>query len=491
MVKTFRSVAGILLFALVLILPGVLSTPSEAATPMLYITNSGNQTISRGNLDGTGGVSLGDLGGTLNLPAGIALDEDNSRMYIANCTGGTLSVSALDGTGGVDLGNLGGLLDSPVGIAIDPVNDKMYVVNQTNSNVVRANLDGTGATDLGDLNVTINGSEGLALDVANNLMYVVNHYDSTISRANLDGTGGVSLGNLNGTLNGPYGIALDLVNNRMYVANMDNDTISRANLDGTGGVSLGNLNGTLCDPAGIALDVANNRMYVSNGCGTITQANLDGTGGVSLGNYDGTVEAPRLIAIKGLGVTQTMTVRSAGMYDGWILESSENSSLGGTLDATGGTLNLGDGRGDKQYRAILSFDTSALPDDAMLTKVTLKIHKMSVIGTNPFTILGGLKVDLRKPFFGTSVGLLAGDFEAAAGKPNAATFRSTAVSNWYTAVIGLAGYPYINLTGKTQMRLRFMTGDDDDFTADTLVIHSGNAATSSYRPKLTINYLVP
>ncbi len=128
-----------------------------------------------------------------------------------------------------------------------------------------------------------------------------------------------------------------------------------------------------------------------------------------------------------------------GTRDGWVLEFGENTTTGGTLNSGSTVFNLGDGTQDKQYRAILSFDTSALPDTAVITKVMLKIRYQGLVGTDPFTILGGLKVDIRKPYFGTSLALAVGDFQAGANLDNAATFRTTPVSNWYIAVLGAAG----------------------------------------------------
>jgi hypothetical protein len=189
--------------------------------------------------------------------------------------------------------------------------------------------------------------------------------------------------------------------------------------------------------------------------------------------------------------TITATFYSAGVYDGHILESGETTNIGGTLDSTSTTFNLGDGAGDKQYRAVLSFNTASLPDTAVLTKVTLKIKKMGVVGSNPFTILGGLKVDIRKPFFGASLGLVLSDFQAVAGKSAIATFGGTPVANWYSAVIGSGSYPYINKTGTTQFRLRFATDDNNDNGADYMKFYSGNYATATNRPALIIEYYIP
>jgi len=187
----------------------------------------------------------------------------------------------------------------------------------------------------------------------------------------------------------------------------------------------------------------------------------------------------------------TFTSRSNASQDGHILESAETSNKGGLLNATLTTFNLGDDAGDRQYRAILSFNTADLPDNAVITNATLKIRKQGLVGTNPFTILGGLKVDISEPFFGTSVKLLASDFQAFASKSAVATFKATPVNNWYSATIGRAGYPYINLTGVTQFRLRFQKDDNDDRGPDYMKFFSGNYATASYRPTLIIEYYVP
>jgi hypothetical protein len=52
------------------------------AVPDMYVANYGSSTISSANLDGTGGVDLGNLAGTLNGPVGIALDLSSGKMYI-------------------------------------------------------------------------------------------------------------------------------------------------------------------------------------------------------------------------------------------------------------------------------------------------------------------------------------------------------------------------------------------------------------------------
>jgi hypothetical protein len=190
-------------------------------------------------------------------------------------------------------------------------------------------------------------------------------------------------------------------------------------------------------------------------------------------------------------IKKTATFRSTGAQDGWILESGENTARGGILQSSATTFNLGDHSQDKQYRAILSFNTASLPDNAVITKVTLKIKKQGLVGTNPFTILGGLKVDMRKPFFGANAGLVIGDFQAAAGKSAVAIFGATPTSNWYSALLNATGRAYINKTGTTQFRLRFLKDDNDDMSTDYMRFFSGNYATVSAKPTLLIEYYLP
>jgi hypothetical protein len=183
---------------------------------------------------------------------------------------------------------------------------------------------------------------------------------------------------------------------------------------------------------------------------------------------------------------------SDGALDGRVLESSEISDKGGTLNAAAAAFILGDDASDRQYRAVLSFNTSGLPDTAVITKATLKIKRFALVGTDPFTTHMGLKVDIRKPYFGTTSGLALNDFQAPAGLLAAATFNKTpAAGGWHSAVLSAAAYPYINLTGLTQFRLRFMKDDNDDMSADYLRFYSGNALTISYRPVLVVEYYLP
>ena len=102
-----------------------------------------------------------------------------------------------------------------------------------------------------------------------------------------------------------------------------------------------------------------------------------------------------------------------------------------------------------------------------------------------------MKVDIRKPYFGSGAGLAISDFQALANKAAVATFSKTpAAGAWYSAILNSTAYPFINRTGTTQFRLRFALDDNDDMSADYLKFFSGNAA-ATYRPILIIQYYVP
>jgi hypothetical protein len=190
------------------------------------------------------------------------------------------------------------------------------------------------------------------------------------------------------------------------------------------------------------------------------------------------------------------TLKSIGSQDGWILESSEASGRGGTLNASSNLLYVGDDTQDKQYRSFLSFNTAGLPDDAVITSMELRIKVQGFVGSNMFTPTkshGNLIVDFSTPyfkqFFGYSSGLYVSDFQSAKGQMAIGVLKSVSSTGWYTINLKPTVYSKLNLKGKTQFfRLRFQKDDNDDLGADYLKIYSGNAGAAN-RPQLIITYI--
>jgi hypothetical protein len=184
------------------------------------------------------------------------------------------------------------------------------------------------------------------------------------------------------------------------------------------------------------------------------------------------------------------TFLSIAARDGWILESSETSGKGGSQNTGASVIHLGDDSQNRQYRGILHFGTSSLPDDAVIYSIMLRIKRQGVTGTNPFKTHGALLVDIRSGAFGSSSSLQLSDFQAAASQNMAGMLSKSSVGGWHTVVLSHTAHPYLNLTGDTQLRLRFKKDDNNDLGADFLRMHSGNAGTSN-RPQLIVEYFIP
>jgi hypothetical protein len=174
------------------------------------------------------------------------------------------------------------------------------------------------------------------------------------------------------------------------------------------------------------------------------------------------------------------------------LESTESSGQGGTMNATALYFILGDDARDRQYRVILYFNTAGLPDKAAVTAAALKIKRQAIMGTDPFTDHQNIQVDIKKGAFSNITALQLGDFKVAASRANVAAFKNIPLAgNWYRASLMASAFPYINLAGVTQFRLRFKLDDNDDMSADYLRFFGGNyTANPTYRPVLIISYYI-
>jgi hypothetical protein len=190
----------------------------------------------------------------------------------------------------------------------------------------------------------------------------------------------------------------------------------------------------------------------------------------------------------------SLSVQSNGSRDGWILESTEASTVGGSRSATE-SLNIGDDKYDRQYRTILYFNTAPLPDHIVITGVSLLIKKQGLQGTDPFAMHGDLIADMYKGYFGNPA-LEASDFQATASRSSIGKFTSMGTtSGWYGLSLRATDYRYfryINLTSITQFRLRFATDDNDNHEADYIKFYSGDdTVVAANRPVLVIEYVMP
>ena len=217
-------------------------------------------------------------------------------------------------------------------------------------------------------------------------------------------------------------------------------------------------------------------------------------GGVGFGN--GNFAGPFYSISKKVNEVKTERLRSNGRNDGWILETAEDSDIGGTKNSTADTLRVGDDAQDRQYRSILHFPTDYLPDNAVITQAILTIKLQGISGSDPFITHGNILVDLSYGpygFFGPFKvnALQSMDFQSHASFGNAAIIQNNPVGGWYWAVLTPNAFTYINRTGITQLRLAFQLDDNDDLGADFLAFYSGDAVDQANRPHLLIDYYVP
>ncbi len=188
----------------------------------------------------------------------------------------------------------------------------------------------------------------------------------------------------------------------------------------------------------------------------------------------------------------TVTFVSIGTEDGRVVESGENTNVGGTATSNNtGTsaIRVGDNNQDRQFRGFLSFDTSSIPDTATITAATVQLIRGSLSGTNPFGTHGSCQLAIVTGAFGGANALASADFQAAATANNVGTLSNPAANGSpSTAALNAAGLAAINKTGRTQFRAAFTLDDNDDTGTDYVGFFSGDNATAANRPTITITY---
>jgi uncharacterized delta-60 repeat protein len=211
---------------------------------------------------------------------------------------------------------------------------------------------------------------------------------------------------------------------------------------------------------------------------------------IIVGQNDGNAILARYNLIPNTNPTTSITFKSKGAQDGLILETTENSNKGGTVNTAATTMNVGDNQKDWQYRGFLSFNTTTLPDNALITSALLTVKRQGLVGLDPFTTSGDLLVDISNKAFGTNATLLPADFNAAATPGSTQEKLPPTASAWYSVNLSNTNLAFINKYGITQFRLHFSLDDNDNLSADYLKLFTGEAPAAS-QPQLIITYSLP
>ncbi|HOV85325.1 MAG TPA: S8 family serine peptidase [Syntrophobacteraceae bacterium] len=187
-------------------------------------------------------------------------------------------------------------------------------------------------------------------------------------------------------------------------------------------------------------------------------------------------------------VTQ-VTLNSVNAQDGWIRESSKVPGTGAAARSAGNVL-VGDDAGNRQLVGFLSFDTSILPADAVITSAKIFLTRKAVRGTNPFALLKKCFVDLADGTFNTAA-LEIQDFQAATPFPQVARMSNPAQNG--DVSVGELGETALRAIPKgsvAQVRVRFAKTTNGNSVADQVVFW-GDDGVGSQRPRLEITYMLP
>jgi hypothetical protein len=182
---------------------------------------------------------------------------------------------------------------------------------------------------------------------------------------------------------------------------------------------------------------------------------------------------------------------SIAAEDGWVRESNENSDVGGSRNTSGTgsqAIRMGDHKGDQQYKAVLSFDTSSIPDGATITAARLELTRGADTGQNPFNTHGICYVDIKTGGFNGNAALENGDFQAPADGVAVATVANQGGSGTVYMVDLNAAGNYVNKAGRTQLRLYFSLDDNDDLGTDIAGFYSADNSNAARHPRLIVTY---
>ena len=255
--------------------------------------------------------------------------------------------------------------------------------------------------------------------------------------------------------------------------------------------------------AGVTLSYTNggSKTVTSNANGNFSITIPDGWSGKIIPTKTGVIgfsPAARIYSIvkadktaQNFKTNQLSSFVSNAIQDGYVRALNASNNTAGLRNSSGSAILVGDDAQNRQFRGFLSFDTSNLPDNAVIVAVRVKLKLQATVGTNPTSSLGALAIDIRKPYFGNSLLLSLADFNAPASLNAAGKIGSSPLNGFYSGLLGTAAYPSINLTGLTQLRLRFQTATNNNAANNYFAFYSGNVPTTSLRPVLEITYHLP
>lgn len=293
---------------------------------------------------------------------------------------------------------------------------------------------------------------------------------------------GLTLGG--GPGNTPPTVTITAPANGATVAQGTSVTFSGTATDPEDGTISSSLNWTSSINGSIGSGASFSTSTLSVGTHTITASVTDSGGSPG--------SAFRTLNVTGGSTPVTVTFYSVASQDGRIWESGENTNVGGggvSSENLTSSLRVGDTNVDEQYKNIVSFNTSSIPDGATITAATLRLVRGTISGTNPFSTHGPCVADISNGGFGGSTVFAFGDWQAAATATNVVTLSSPGSNGSASSgTLSAAGRSAISKTATTQLRVYCTLGDNDDFGFDYIGFYPGETSTAANRPQLIVTY---
>ncbi|MFI5136861.1 MAG: putative Ig domain-containing protein [Sphingobacteriales bacterium] len=269
----------------------------------IYVTNSGNATISYYTAAGT---YVGTFSSGFNTPVGIVFDSAGNAYVADRGTNDVYKISAL----GVKTTLITGFT-SLRGIAIDASNN-LYVVSGGGNAVYQYSTSGTLLLTLNNTNTAY--PTGAAIDGSGNI-YVVDRTNGNVIKYNSSGAyvSTFAAGFGTGGGNGPYAIAVDGSGN-VYVSDTVNNQVKVYNSSGTLIATITGLN----TPYGLAVDSSGNLYVVNQGTPSVVKYPLTGgytisgtlPAGLSFNSSTGTISGTPTVAFS----STTYTIKAYNAY---------------------------------------------------------------------------------------------------------------------------------------------------------------------------------
>ncbi|MBT2490974.1 PHB depolymerase family esterase [Streptomyces sp. ISL-96] len=168
------------------------------------------------------------------------------------------------------------------------------------------------------------------------------------------------------------------------------------------------------------------------------------------------------------GGTKTVVVPSRAADDGYVKASATGGAPAvGTLEGTYGVA-VGRGADGQHNRALLSFDTSSVPDGATVKRAYVSVTYASGSG-DPWASGNRMAVDVRSGCFGAACATGGDDWSAAASASEVAE-----IGRFTSGAQTSTDFTAVNDTGTTQVRLRLTSAPA---TTAYVFLKSGASAT--------------